>query len=75
MSGPRAIDDKYAVNRAAVHLQDRTDAQTPTRSTPMSPQSYYNKIVILGRRGGPTFADAQRDLVRLNEAIRAQVAA
>ena len=41
----------------------------------MSPQSYYNKTIILGRRGGPTFAEAQRDLVRLNEAIRAQVAA
>ncbi len=63
------------VDRAAVHLQDRTDAETLRRSTHVSAQTYYNRIVVLGRRGPPTYAEAQRDLTRLIEAIRARPAA
>ncbi|MDA1062637.1 MAG: hypothetical protein O2895_07010 [Chloroflexi bacterium] len=41
----------------------------------MTAQTYYNKIVVLGRRGGPTYTEAQRDLSRLTEATRVQLAA
>ena len=65
----------YLVDRAAVHRPGRTDAQTQWRSTPVSAQAYYNRIVILGRRGGPTFAEAQRDFRRTVAATLAYVGA
>ena len=65
----------YLVGRAAVHRPGRTDAQLQWRSTAMSAQAYYNQIVILGRRGSPTFAEAQRDFARLIEAARARPSA
>ena len=40
----------------------------------MSAQSYYYNIILLGRRGGPTYAEAQRDLIRLAE-TRSRLAA
>jgi hypothetical protein len=41
----------------------------------MNPQAYYNRIVVLGHRGTPTYAEALRDLNRLNETLRARAAA
>ena len=41
----------------------------------MSAQAYYTQIVILGRRGSPTFAEAQRDFARLIEAARVRPSA
>jgi len=41
----------------------------------MSAQDYYSRIIILNRRGSPTYAEARRDLTRLNEAIRQRPAA
>ena len=41
----------------------------------MAAQTYYNKIIVLGRRGGPTYSEAQQDLSRLAAATRVQLAA
>ena len=38
----------------------------------MSAQSYYSHIIARGRRANPTYAEAQRDLVKVQQLIAAR---